>query len=320
MTAPRGVAGPVLVLGATGFIGRRVMAALARRGARVLASGRDARALDALRDRTSGSVEAVTCDVARADDVIRLLHTVRPAAIFNLAGYGVDRTERDEGLAWRINAELPAQLTELMRELPRPDGTAALVHAGSALEYGVVDGALNEDGPVRPTTLYGRTKLAGTQAVVEAGAAGLPALTARLFTVYGPGEHAGRLLPSLLEAARAGNELPMTAGLQLRDFTFVDDVVEGLLRLASSPARPGAVVNLATGRLESVRGFAERAARVLGMDASLLRFGAVPTRGEEMEHEPVSVERLRALTGGWAPATTIEEGVRITLDEWTANV
>jgi len=68
------------------------------------------------------------------------------------------------------------------------------------------------------------------------------------------------------------------------------------------------VVNLATGRLTAVRDFAERAARVLGIAPSLLRFGALPTRGEEMAHDPVNVTRLRQLTG-WTPAIGPDEGL-----------
>ncbi len=59
--------------------------------------------------------------------------------------------------------------------------------------------------------------------------------------------------------------------------------------------------------------FAERAADVLGVERSRLRFGELPTRGEEMRHAPVRVQRLRELTG-WVPAMPIEEGIRRTRD------
>ncbi|HEX6133874.1 MAG TPA: NAD(P)-dependent oxidoreductase [Longimicrobiales bacterium] len=312
-TAYRGAR--ALVVGATGFIGQRVASLLDRSGARVTATGRDPAALAALRRRLSARGETVVCDVGSADEVTRLLRRTQPAITFNLAGYGVDRTERDEAAAHRINAELPALLVRQLSQAGRGGWSGqVLVHAGSALEYGEARGDLDEDTVPVATTLYGRTKLAGTQAVTEQSAQGLAALTARLFTVYGPGEHAGRLLPSLLETAHRGVPLDLTAGTQLRDFTYVDDVAEGMLRLGTSPPGAPAVVNLATGRLESVRGFTERAARVLGIDSALLRFGALPARGEEMSHDPVSVRRLRELTG-WVPRTTIEEGVRRTVTE-----
>ena len=142
------------------------------------------------------------------------------------------------------------------------------------------------------------------------------AIVARLFTVYGPGEHPGRLLPALLEAAKREDELALSEGLQRRDFTYAQDAAEGIVRLALVPAAVAAearIVNVATGTLASVREFSMFAARVLAIPPSRLHFGAVPTRAEEMEHAEVSVERLRALTSGWTPQTTILEGIERTL-------
>jgi nucleoside-diphosphate-sugar epimerase len=286
-----------LVLGASGFIGRHVARALERAGATVARPGR------------------AEADLARPGAAEALIGELRPTITFNLAGYGIDRTERDAGLAQRINADLVKELTYAVAACRDDEWTGQhLVHVGSALEFGTVAGDLSDPWHCRPTTLYGRTKLAGSEHVVGAVQRGdLRGLTARLFTVYGPGERAGRLLPSLLAAAGA-EDLPLTAGLQQRDFTFVGDVAEGLLRLGARPeiVELGAL-NLATGRLETVRSFAERAAAVLGIPGERMKFGALPTRPEEMNHDPVSIELLRRLVG-WAPATSIEDGVRRTVE------
>jgi UDP-glucose 4-epimerase len=295
----------VLVLGATGFIGRHVAAKLAAGGATLTISSRDTVAPAAIE-----GAGYVACDVMRPDDVAQLFERAKPVITFNLAGYGVNPAERDEAIAGRINSELPMQLLELTSGAPRADWNGqVLVHAGSALEYGTAAGDLNENTMCTPTTLYGRTKLAGTVEIQQSGAR---ALTARLFTVYGPGERQGRLLPALIECARTQTPLQLTDGRQLRDFTFVGDVADGLLRLGLAAAQPGEIVNLATGQLATVRSFAERAGAVLGMDPALLQFGALPTRSEEMTHAPVSITRLRELTA-WSPPTSIEQGIRATI-------
>ncbi len=120
-------------------------------------------------------------------------------------------------------------------------------------------------------------------------------------------------MPSLLQTAKTGKPLQLTPGIQLRDFTFIGDVAEGLLRLGLAKAKPGVIVNLATGVLTSVRSFVETAAEILEIPKENLEFGVIPTRTEEMHHEPVSLHRLRRLIG-WIPPTEIEEGVRKTLD------
>lgn len=240
---------------------------------------------------------------------------VRPAVMFNLAGYSVDRRELDPWLAQQINTELPAVLGAAIARYHPGIGGVRLVHVGSGMEYGRSACELRETSiPGPPDTLYARTKLAGTVALERfCGEQGFCALTARLFTVYGPGEHAGRLLTSLMEAAQHRTELRLTAGHQQRDFTYVSDVAEGLLRLGAAAAPPAhAIVNLATGRMASVRQFAETAAKILGIPISKLKFGPLPVRFDEMNYTGVSLERLRALTG-WSPDTDLVRGITATM-------
>lgn len=302
-----------LVLGASGFIGYWLARALQAQGAHVTCAVRTAEAAQRLTSEHLGHV-VVRRDLTALDDLERWVPALHPAVVFNLAGYGVDRDERDDALAELINHQMVATLAKVVATLPHDEWIGLrLVHVGSALEYGTTGGVLAEDSLCAPTTVYGQTKLAGTRAVQEvAKGAGLDACIARLFTVYGALEHSGRLLPSILQAARTGEPLPLSEGTQRRDFAYVEDVVEGLLRLAVSDVRPGEVVNLATGAMHSVRDFVEAASAIVHLDAASLKFGAVPQRAEEMSHEGVSVARLRALTE-WAPTDDITEGVARTI-------
>jgi UDP-glucose 4-epimerase len=297
----------VLVLGASGFIGKRVAQQLIEVGAELHLGIRDRSSVTGL------SAVAHQSDLAEPGRATALLRAVRPAISFNLAGYGVDPLERDAEVAQRLNTDLVAELAAACAE---PSDAAwqgqQLVHVGSAAEYGKAKGNLAETTPANPSSLYGRSKLAGTAALTSASKAGsLRALTARLFTVYGPGEAPGRLLPTLIAAARSEIAIPLTEGSQRRDFTYVGDVAEGLLRLGTLAEGGLGPVNLATGTLETVRRFVERAAAVLGISAERLHFGVLPTRADEMAHDAVNLELLRSLCG-WAPLTTIEAGVRQT--------
>lgn len=268
---------PLLLLGASGFLGGALRARLGPPAALHAPTRRD---LDLL-------------DLAALEHTVR---TERPSRVVNCAGYGVRPGQEDPALADAINRQLPAWLA-------RHAGCPVL-HLGSVAEL---------PGPEVPETashaeshtLYGRTKHAGTRAVVEAGGT-----VARLFSVYGPGEPAHRLLPSLVRAAAQGTALELTDGAQRRDFTFVDDVVEALAALAERPL--AGVVNVATGRLTTVRAFAEEAARQLRLPAAALRFGALPTRANELTHLPPPVERLRAHLGT-VPSTTVAHGIRRSL-------
>ena len=307
----------VVVLGATGFIGRWVARAMSQAGAQVWLAARDRRAAERVAADYDITGTIAEIDVTRSGDLAALLHDARPDVTCNLAGYGVDRREVDPQLAAAINLDLAAQLLDLVPACadPRWPGLS-LLHAGSALEYGVVEGDLAEDGPTCPTTMYGQTKLAATGLIEAAVTAGrIRAVTARLFTVYGPGEHDGRLLPSIASARTTTGDVAMTSGTQRRDFTHVADVAEGFVRCAVGSSPGWATVNLATGRLHTVREFVEEAADALGIARSRFSFGAVPHRTDDMAHLPVSVARVRQWLS-WTPATTIAQGVAAT-DEFS---
>lgn len=305
----------VAILGASGFIGRWVALALTARRADLSLVVRDAARAEPLFAPLGVRGTIIEADLRDRTAVVALMNDLKPSITFNLAGYGVDPTETDPRAADQINVGLVEALCDgLARLQDREWRGHHLVHVGSALEYGTARGDLREDSIPEPTTLYGKSKLAGTQAVTErCRRNGFRGLTARLFTVYGPGEHAHRLLPSIMAlAADPRQELSLTAGHQKRDFTYVRDVADGLLRLGLTDAEPGAVVNLATGILTPVREVALIAAVLLAIAPDRLHFGALSVREEEMSHDPVNVTRLRALTG-WSPGTIPQDGVRETL-------
>lgn len=298
----------VVVTGAGGFVGAQVAGALAALGAVVhqvvRPGGSDA-------DPRYGPIHAL--DLSAVGGIEALIFELAPTAVFNLAGYGVRAGQRDEALAQALNAHLPGRLASALLEVPGPIWAGPrLIHAGSALEYGRVSGDLDEAGPCRPDSLYGLTKLAGAEAAFDAARRGLPAVVARLFNVYGPGEQPEKLLPTLMARAGGGGPIPLTLGEQRRDFLHVRDAVEALLRLGCAEAARGAVVNVATGVLTPVRVFVQLAAAALGIPAERLDFGALPIAASEMAHLPVSVSRLMALTG-WRPGILPEEGVRQTV-------
>jgi nucleoside-diphosphate-sugar epimerase len=315
---PRRYAGvPVLVLGATGFVGRWVARALANAGAEVHLAVRDVAEANQLLVRY-GAAPAPTSthrlDARDLEAVGGLVSQVEPRVVFNLIGYGVDPDERraaDPDAATRLNAELPAAIAEAIEGESEWTGRR-LVHVGSVFEYGPIGGDLPEDATARPVGLYGSSKLAGTLALADvARRRGVASLTARLCQLYGPGEHPGRLLPLLMAIRAGGAPVRLSLGTQRKDFTYVEDVASGLLRLGLTSGPPGEIVNLATGKLTSVRDFALTAARLLPLPPEALRFEK-PIDPNELRHDPIAIGRLRRLTG-WAPMTTVEDGIARTL-------
>lgn len=305
----------VLVLGADGFIGRWVARLLTESGAELTLAVLDAARAEPVFGRfgVRGTVHAV--DFSRSGSARELLLATKPTVLFNLAGYGVARNQREPKSTRRLNEELVTELAVSFVEGHTPGwpGTP-FVHAGSAAEYGALTNDLDERSDGAPTTDYGHAKLRGTLSLLlRAELGGFPAVVGRLFTVYGPGEIPGRLLPTLLAARESTGTIPLSEGRQQRDFVYVEESAEGLLRLALAKLAEPCAINVATGKLTSVRQFALNAAAVLGIGMTRLGFGALPTAADEMQHLPPTNARLLAATG-WTPRLVPSEGVARTRD------
>lgn len=302
---------PVLVFGASGFIGRWIARRLSLLAADLHLAVRDPGGMRTLTKQLGIDAHVWPVDLQTPGAASQVCREVRPAIVFNLAGYGVMPRERSESLTDALNRAVPIELAQACLAHATSSWLGQhLVQAGSALEYGPVDGPVVESLPSAPTTAYGATKLAGMTGIEElAQGSGLRAVEGRIFTAYGAGECLPRLLPTLIAASDKGEPLDLTEGAQSRDFVYVEDVAEALVRLGASQESGFASVNVATGQLQTVREFVEAAARVLNIPDSRLNFGVLPYRPEEMWHGDVSVEVLRSRLG-WVPTTKLECGIR----------
>lgn len=200
----------------------------------------------------------------------------------------------------------PDNLTAALHVLEAAAGVRVL-HVGTLDEYG--DGAtpFDETQAARPLTLYAAGKAAAGLYVAQAGG-----VHVRLALVYGPGQDERFFIPQLLGALRRREPFDMTAGDQVRDFIYIDDVVEGLVRLLASEVW-GRTVNLCSGQGRSLKEVVGEAQNVAGA-CGLVNLGKLPYRPREVFCTVGSNARLAALTG-WRPATSLETGLRRAWDD-----
>jgi nucleoside-diphosphate-sugar epimerase len=288
MTAS-GIRGPVLVTGAGGFIGRRLVERLALAGLAVIGWTRE------------------DVDLSDSAAVGAAMAALQPTTIFHLAAAGVSAARANDTYVIADNMSMAVAVVEAA-----PPGTR-LVMTGTMAEYGR-SGRHRETDEPEPRTNYAKGKLAaGMLATAMAEEKGMPATVARLFGVYGPGEAPARLFPSLIGALSAGRPIALSAGEQRRDFIHVDDVCDALVAIAAvDDGTCPAIVNVGTGHAVRVRDAIEWVCDALGAPRGLLHFGARERSPGDEDLLEADVQRLTALLGA-PPPQRLEPGLSLDL-------
>ena len=304
----------VLVTGGAGFIGSHLVD-------RLLARGDDVTVLDDLstgaREHVPAAAELVVADVADAD-AVRSCVTGGFDAVLHVAGQASIATsyaspERD----LRTNVEGTLNVLSACVEA----GVPRLVHASSMTVYGEPDEVPTpEEAPARPVSYYGITKLAAERYALVTGErpdAALAVTALRMFNVYGDRQSLANPYQGVL-AIFLGNVLrgePITIhsdGLQTRDFVFVDDVVDAWLAALADPSAGGLVVNVGSGVETTIGDLARSVVAACGEDPDAWEIRRGPAQRGDQRRSGADV-RLAARTLGWAPRTSLADGLVLTI-------
>ena len=265
----------VAITGATGFVGRSCVARLMREGVDFVPWSRP------------------EVDLRDARSVRAAIERTRPTHVLHLAAAGVLPSDARAPSVAVDNTAMAASLIDATV------GTdVRIVAAGSMAEYGAPSAdRIDERAVCAPTNPYGIGKLASTLLLAARDHTSI----ARLFGAYGPAEAPHRLFPAILRAVETETALPMSDGLQVRDFIHVDDCADVLLALLRASAPPK-VVNVGTGVGISVREISERMLRAAGGSLELLAFGARPRNATDVDRLVADTNLLERTLGRAVPS------------------
>jgi nucleoside-diphosphate-sugar epimerase len=282
----------VLVTGGSGFIGRQTLAPLRERGFEVHAPR---------------SHEA---DLLAPATAVRLVDAVRPTHLLHLAWDarpGKYWTSTDN-VAW-VEASL-----RLLRAFAEAGGRRAVL-AGTCAEYRWTDEVhcVEDRTPLEPATLYGAAKR-GLHVVAQryAEQVGLGFAWGRIFFVFGPHEHPGRLASSVASALVRGEPAETGPATQVRDFLHTEDLGDAFAALLDAPVE--GAINLASGDARPIRDLVVALGDAAGRP-DLLRIGARPSNPAEPASITAAVDRLRDEVG-WSAARTLEQRAADTIAWW----
>ena len=305
----------VLVTGGAGFIGSHLVDRLIDGGHRVVAvdNFRTGRPVNLAHLRGVAGFELVECDITEtaltavlAGPFDRVYHLASPASPVGYARYAIE-TLMTNSVGTR-NA----------LEVARRDGARFLVAStsevyGDPLVHPQPETYWGNVNPIGPRACYDESKRFAESLTMEyARRFGIDVRIARIFNTYGPRSDPadGRVVPNFCVQALRGEPITVYGdGGQTRSFCYVDDLVEGLLRLMETDGLGGEVVNLGNPAEITILEFAETVIRLTG-SPSTVHFAPLPI-DDPTRRQPDIAKAERLL--GWTPRVTLDDGLPPTL-------
>jgi UDP-glucuronate 4-epimerase len=298
----------ILLTGGAGFIGSHLLE-------RLLARGDTVTVVDDLNDYYDPALKRANLDAAKKigrftfveRDVRKGLDDLLPCdlVLHFAARAGVRASLADPMLYHEVNVDATLLLLEAMKK----KGVKRIVFASSSSVYGNSPNVpfREEESPLAPIAPYGSTKLIAEHYLrVYTQLYGLRATALRFFTAYGPRQRPDMAIRGFAERIRRGEEIPLFGdGSMERDFTYVDDIVAGVLGAAS---RDDAfeIYNLGESRTVKLSRVIELLEAALGKKARVKR---LPEQPGDVRRTFASVDKARKNLG-YSPSVPIEEGIR----------
>jgi nucleoside-diphosphate-sugar epimerase len=299
----------VLVTGATGFIGSHLVKRLVTENAQVSALIMPECSLGPIA-AFSDHINIIQADITNLDSLQAALALEKPDIVFHLAASVDVRRDWDcVPLMIENNLVGTANLLHVLKDLQ----IDLMINIGSSEEYGHASAPQSEESRELPVSPYSFSKVASVYLCqMAARTFNFPVVTARLFPVYGPGQNTGMFIPSAIIKLLNRQEFRMSPGAQIREFNYVDDVVEALLRLpVSGEDIIGSVINVGNGIpykiievIDTIKGLID--------DNACIQVGALTYRVGEVMESYCDNSLLKRLTG-WSPRFSLEEGLRLTV-------
>jgi len=300
-----------LVTGGAGFIGSHLAEALVGKGETVRIADSfitgNRQNLAAAGDRAE-LVEGDLADPAvAARAVAGIDYVLHQAAIPS-----VPRSVKDPATSNRANVDATLQLLIAARDAQ----VKRVVYAGSSSAYGDTPTLpKREDMPTHPLSPYALQKLVGEQYMqLFTALYGLETVSIRYFNVFGPRQDPSSpysgVIALFVTALLAGKAPTIVGdGGQTRDFTYVANVVDGVLRAATAPGASGEVINVATGRQISISELAKTLGEIIGVTAAPVH---IDSRPGDVRDSLASIDAARDLIG-YDPKVNVREGLKKTV-------
>ncbi|MEW6641280.1 MAG: NAD-dependent epimerase/dehydratase family protein [Pseudomonadota bacterium] len=304
----RALRGPILVTGASGFVGANLFHMVSRYRGDVFAVVQRERNW---RLRDADARQIAVADLNDLNAVKHLVDSTMPQTVFDCVAYGAYSFEKNTSLIYETNFLAAVRLIELLAQRP----FAAYVHAGSSSEYGRNSAAPRETDTCEPNSDYAVSKIAvGSYLAYMGQSHQFPCVNLRLYSVYGPLEDTSRLMPNLVRRALGGGLPPLVDPETSRDYVYVDDVCEAFILAAAkmNPSMFGESINIGSGTKTTIRQLVDQTRSLFGV-LDEPQYNTMDARSWDLRDWYADPSKAKAVLG-WQATTTLDAGLRKTAD------
>lgn len=306
----------ILITGASGFIGSHLTRRLTELGADVHVFLRADSDPWRIRDIIEKGITVWKVDLNESEKIKNHVQRIRPRRVFHLAAIvNPERTLDNIEEIIDVNVKGAVNLIKALQGLPLD----CFVNVGTCEEYGDNTAPFGETQRESPVSPYSASKVSATHfCQMIHKVAGIPVVTVRPFLTYGPFQLSNLLIPSLIRhCLNNEREFRMTSGEQTREFNFVADIVEGMLKASLSKDLIGEIINIGNGMERKVIDVARLIVRIANSPIELKR-GSLGHRKGEVPHFYSSTEKYFRLLS--PPSfTPLEEGLKTTIEWYQKN-
>jgi len=298
-----------LVTGAAGFVGACLVRRLVKMGLRVHALVSPDGNLWRIEDLLP-SITLHRGDITDENFVRSIIGKSSPSIVYHLAAHGAYPTQNHPKHILMTNVLGTCNLLEALSNIPYK----LFVNTGSSSEYGFKQKPMQENDLPEPNSYYAVAKLAQTMLCqYTAKSQKKPIVTFRLFSVYGPYEEPTRLVPTIIRRCLQGEALQMVSPTTVRDFIFVEDVMDAYLNVERLQGCGGEIFNIGTGRQVSLKEMTDAVIKVTSSSVEV-NWNAMQERIWDSSVWVGDVAKAKQ-SFDWQAKTSLEQGLIQTM-EW----
>lgn len=315
----------ILITGASGFVGahlfRKLLASDSYRLHLLFEPGSNWRLR---KSELQGAAAVFEVDLTQPGSVKKAIDQARPELVYHLAAAGVSGSVKRWQRLIRTNVLGVVNLLSALSSRPPKH----FIQMGTCFEYGARFNNMKETDPLNPMTIYSASKVSSTFLALTIGRTlGIPVTVFRAFTLYGPFDNSYRLVSwVILSLLRGEYNIRLTEGKkeQVKDFLYADDFVSFLEKFqqAVSQIDPYQIFNIGHHEPVSVEQLINRIAHLMNKRVSIidvspeeLPFAARATEYPRVVSDSSKARRLL----GWRPRTSLNEGLKATIDWFKQN-